>query len=619
MTLKTRVNIAAVISILLVAIILLIFGKLTENSVEARFQEASLMGKSALWKKIINSQYDHMEANTNTITRDRNILKAIKNADKAGLEETNSTYILLSANNIVTKLQIANLEAQVLFSAPDVFEGKTRKTLPSRVLTEGKVMRGIERDDDNKLYINFSFPVYSRGKPIGVASYMRDLQSAIEDFKLNDNSDTFIIDTNGNDEYSTDKKLLESLNFDLPALGSQSMVVAKHGDKVYSIAIQPLVGVDDNALAHLVSIKDQTESYHAQHSITLFSYLSIVTILLITVGSLTWYLRKNFKPLDTVVEMMSRISKGDLTDDPESTTSTDEIGKLVHAMSSMINNFRHIVSSVYTVTDNIDKTSQEISIGNYNLSKRTQEQTCSLEETAASMEEMTGTVKQNAESTQLANQLANTTRKNAEKGQRVVNNTINAMHEINDSSTKITDITTTIDSIAFQTNLLALNAAVEAARAGEEGRGFAVVANEVRSLAKRSADAAKEIKQLIGDSVEKVKIGTELVNESGQTLTSIVEDIKKVADIISEIDTASNEQTSGIDQINNAIAQMDGTTQQNVALVEASSASNNLLQEQAASLTKLMKFFQLKQVPAATSIERQQHAIAKDISTNVGE
>lgn len=614
MTLKTRINIAAVISILFVAIILLIFGNLIENSVEIRFQKASLAGKTALWKKIITSQFDHMEASTNSVTRDRGILKALKNSDESLLEENASTtYIRLSSTNTISKIQITNIKGQVLFSAPDNFKGKTRKTLPSLVLSKGEVMHGIERDDDNKLYINHVFPVYYKGKLVGAVIFMRDLQSAIEDFKLNDNSDIFIINANGDNEYSTDINLLKQLDLKLPVLGSQSMIVANLEDKVYSIAIQPLLGVDDNALAYLVSAKDQTESYHAQQSFSLFSYLSIVIVLLISVSCLTWYLRKNFKPLDTVIEMMNRISKGDLSDNTKSTANMDEIGQLIQSMSSMVNNLRHIVSEVYTATDNIDITSNEISIGNTNLSQRTQDQTCSLEETAASMEEMTGTVKQNAESTQLANQLANSARTNAEKGKLVVDSTINAMVEINNSSSKISDITSTIDSIAFQTNLLALNAAIEAARAGEQGRGFAVVASEVRTLAKRSADAAKEIKKLIEDSSEKVKIGTDMVDESGKTLSIILDDINKVADIIAEIDTASNEQTSGINQINNAVSQMDSMTQQNEALVEASAMSNNLLQEQATKLTELMSYFQLDNASRTVTKDHQQYVIAKDI------
>ncbi|MDH5387867.1 MAG: methyl-accepting chemotaxis protein [Gammaproteobacteria bacterium] len=597
MKLKTRINIAAVISILLVTVALLIFSQLIQNSVEQRFQEASLTGKSSLWKKIVNSQYDHMEANTSSITRDRDTLNALKKSNTVLLEENALTsYNMLSASSILTKLQITNLEGEVMFSAPENFDGYTNKTLPALAFKEGKVKRGIERDDDGKLYINLAFPVYVRGTPVGVVIFMRDLQSAIEDFKINDNSDAFIIGVKGDEEYSTDVNLLQNLKLDLPALDKQAMLVNKLGDKVYSIAMQPLLGVNNKALAHIVSAKDQTESYQEQQALSLFSYLSIVATLLLSVGGLMWYLRKNFLPLDIVIDKINRISKGELSEQATTVTQMDEIGQLIQATNSMTDNFRRIVTEVYVATDNIDKTSHQISIGNANLSQRTQEQTCSLEETAASMEEMTGTVKQNAESTQLANQLATSTRSNAEKGKQVVDSTITAMSEINSASTMISEITNTIDSIAFQTNLLALNAAIEAARAGKEGRGFAVVANEVRTLAKRSADAAKEIKQLIEDSVEKVRIGTDLVDESGKTLSIILEDINKVADIIEEIDTASNEQSSGIHQINNAVTQMDGMTQQNIALVEASADSNNLLQAQATKLTELMSFFQLDNV-----------------------
>ena len=616
MTLKTRINLAAVFSILLVAIILLIFSKLIENSVEVRFQEASLTGKTALWKKIITSQFDHMEANTSSISRDRDTLKALKVADRALIEENaESTYNMLSTSGIISKLQITNLEGEMLYSAPDNFEGYTNKNLPALAFKEGKVIRGIERDDDNKLYIIIAFPVYVRGIPVGVVIFMHDLQNAIEDFKLNDNADIFIINDKGDHEYTTDINLLEQLDFELPALGLQSMSVEKLDDKVYSVAVQPFFDIDGNSLAHLVSVKDQTESYQAQQSFSLFLYLSIIAALLISVGGLTWYLRKNFQPLDTVVEMMNKIAKGDLRNQNTSTTSNDEIGQLIKAMSSMTDNFQRIVTEVYTATNNINHTSQEISIGNESLSQRTQEQSSSLEETAASIEEMTETVKQNAGSAQLANQLANSTSDNAEKGKQVIDRTINAMTEINDSSARIADITSTIDSIAFQTNLLALNAAIEAARAGAEGRGFAVVANEVRTLAKRSADAAKEIKKLIEDSVEKAKIGTDLVDESGQTLISIINDIKKVANIVAEIDIASNEQSSGIQMINNAVTHMDGMNQQNVALVEESSSSNHLLQDQATNLTRLMEFFQLNQATTSTITgDCQKHEITRDIS-----
>lgn len=599
MTLKARVTISAVIALFLVITALLVFGQFNENSIEDRFQEASLTGKAALWKKIIASQFDHMESNTRSITRDRNTLNALKSRNTALIAENiSTTYNMLSAGGILTKLQIIDLNGQVLFSAPDNFEGKTRKALPGLSLEKGQVLRGIERDDDDMLYANLAIPVYVRGKLVGVVLYMRDLQGAIEDFKLNDNSDTFIVNNNNYVEYATDRNLLKQLSPTLPKLGTQTMSVEKVNEHIYSVAIQPLFGPDNRAFAHLVSANDQTESYRAEEIFSFYSYASIIIILLVSITGLTWYLRKSFSALDTVVGMMDRISKGDLSERITISSRNDEIGKLLRAMNSMTDNFRRIVGEVYTATDNIDKTSNSISIRNAELSQRTQEQSSSLEETAASMEEMTSTVRQNSESAQQTNQLASTALHSAENGKQVVGRTIDAMSEISDSSEKITDIITTIDSIAFQTNLLALNAAVEAARAGEQGRGFAVVASEVRVLAQRSASAAKEIKSLVQDSVEKSKAGTVLVDESGQTLTDIVDNIKKVANIIAEINIASREQSSGIDQINIAIAQMDTMTQQNETLVDASASANHLLQDQAKSLTALMDFFKLDQESA---------------------
>jgi len=298
------------------------------------------------------------------------------------------------------------------------------------------------------------------------------------------------------------------------------------------------------------------------------------------------------EPLKGGMDVMQALSSGDLT----STMDGDYEGEfaiLKDSINGTVTNLIDVVGNIRESSASIATASSEISQGNINLSQRTEEQASSLEETASSMEELTGTVKQNADNARQANQLAAGARDQAEKGGSVVNNAIEAMSEINSASKKIADIISVIDEIAFQTNLLALNAAVEAARAGEQGRGFAVVASEVRNLAQRSAGAAKEIKSLINDSVEKVDEGSRLVNESGQTLDEIVSSVKKVSDIIAEIAAASLEQSTGIEQVNQTVTQMDEVTQQNAALVEEAAAASESLDEQARGLDQLMTYFKL--------------------------
>lgn len=271
----------------------------------------------------------------------------------------------------------------------------------------------------------------------------------------------------------------------------------------------------------------------------------------------------------------------------------DELGQLGSAFNSMMDKLAAVVSQVRQGAATVASAAAQISTGAQDLSQRTSEQASALEETSSAMEEMTSTVKQNADNAKQANQLAVAARDVAEKGGAVTRQAVGAMDEINKSSKKIADIINVIDEIAFQTNLLALNAAVEAARAGEQGRGFAVVAAEVRNLAQRSATAAKEIKGLINESVQKVTDGSDLVNQSGKTLEEIVSSVKRVTDIIAEIAAASQEQSSGIDQVNKAIIQMDETTQQNAALVEESASASEGMQQQAAELLKLVEFFKV--------------------------
>jgi methyl-accepting chemotaxis protein len=294
--------------------------------------------------------------------------------------------------------------------------------------------------------------------------------------------------------------------------------------------------------------------------------------------------------LRSLLAVIARMTNGELGTNIH-IDSQDEFGQLLTQLQALDRKLAGIVISVHGSADSVGTAARELSQGNDDLSQRTQEQAAALEETASSMEEMAATVKQNADSVRTANQLSISARTQADRGGGVLQNAVNAMAEINESSRKIADIVGVVDEIAFQTNLLALNAAVEAARAGEQGRGFAVVASEVRNLAQRSAAAAKEIKGLIQSSVERVKAGTDLVGDSGRSMQEITLSIRKLTDIVAEISAATEEQARSIDEVNRAVAQIDSVTQQNAALVEEAAAASKSMEHRTAQLLEEVGFF----------------------------
>jgi len=298
-------------------------------------------------------------------------------------------------------------------------------------------------------------------------------------------------------------------------------------------------------------------------------------------------------PLAQAADSARRIADGDLTT-PIHSEGRDEAAQLLQALQGMQDKLSQVVSRVRSNAEGVATASAQIAQGNQDLSSRTEQQASALEETAASMDELSSTVRQNAENAQQANQLAMSASTVAAQGGEVVAQVVDTMKTINDSSRRIADITSVIDGIAFQTNILALNAAVEAARAGEQGRGFAVVAGEVRNLAQRSGEAAKEIKELIGASVERVEQGTALVDRAGATMTEVVASIRRVTDIVGEISAASSEQSSGVAQVGQAVTQMDQATQQNAALVEESAAAATSLNSQASQMLESVSVFRLR-------------------------
>ncbi|MDT8841469.1 methyl-accepting chemotaxis protein [Paraburkholderia fungorum] len=335
----------------------------------------------------------------------------------------------------------------------------------------------------------------------------------------------------------------------------------------------------------------------AQSNFEVFRMVSAAALLIGVIAAALSYLtlsRAIARPLDAALGHFDAISAGDLRR-PVVVTSRDEMGQLLEGIAKMQRNLTETVRTVRSGSESIATATRQIAAGNIDLSSRTEEQASALQETASSMEELTGTVKQNADNARQASSLAANASEIANKGSAVVGQVVGTMGDINQSSAKIADIISIIEGIAFQTNILALNAAVEAARAGEEGRGFAVVAGEVRSLAQRSSAAAKEIKELIDTSVERVQSGSALVDEAGRTMTEIIGAVQRVTDIMGEIAAASEEQSSGIDQVARAVTQMDEVTQQNAALVEEAAAAASSLEDQAGKLRAAVAVFQLEE------------------------
>jgi methyl-accepting chemotaxis protein len=353
------------------------------------------------------------------------------------------------------------------------------------------------------------------------------------------------------------------------------------------------------ALSELVRLADEqrdaqvatihTDATRASVGLGLFALLAAA----VAIG-LSWRQQTRIvHDLELAAAAARRVAQGDLSD-VASTSRDDEVGNLLRAQATMVTQLQRLVQQVRQSADVIQAASGEVASGNTDLSHRTEQAASNLQQTASSMEQLTGTVRQSAEAATQANQLASSASAVAKRGGTVVAQVVSTMDEINTSSKKIVEIISVIDGIAFQTNILALNAAVEAARAGEQGRGFAVVAAEVRNLAQRSANAAREIKALIGASVDRVETGSQLVQDAGSTMNEIVASVQRVSAIISEITAAAAEQSQGIGQVNSAVTQLDQMTQQNAALVEQSAAAADSLNEHAQRLSASVAVFRLQ-------------------------
>lgn len=398
-------------------------------------------------------------------------------------------------------------------------------------------------------------------------------------------------------------------NYDIYHNALAELIQLLGAGKINEFFDQPTQGYQDGFEKQYVAYMEQNDRLYdiavsdnnASYSQAMWILVGVMIVVLAVIFAVWFGIKASLvAPMNRLIDSIRHIAGGDLVK-PIEVDGSNEMGQLAESLRHMQGELMRTVGDVRNGANAIYSGASEIATGNNDLSSRTEQQAASLEETAASMEQLTATVKQNAENARQASHLALSASETAQRGGKVVDNVVQTMRDISTSSQKIADIISVIDGIAFQTNILALNAAVEAARAGEQGRGFAVVAGEVRNLAQRSAQAAREIKSLIEDSVGKVDVGSTLVESAGETMAEIVSAVTRVTDIMGEIASASDEQSRGIDQVGLAVAEMDRVTQQNAALVEESAAAAAALEEQASRLTEAVAVFRIQQQQRETS------------------
>ena len=408
-------------------------------------------------------------------------------------------------------------------------------------------------------------------------------------------------------------------NYDIYHNALAELIQLLGAGKINEFFDQPTQGYQDGFEKQYVAYMEQNDRLYdiavsdnnASYSQAMWILVGVMIVVLAVIFAVWFGIKASLvAPMNRLIDSIRHIAGGDLGK-PIEVDGSNEMGQLAESLRHMQGELMRTVGDVRNGANAIYSGASEIATGNNDLSSRTEQQAASLEETAASMEQLTATVKQNAENARQASHLALSASETAQRGGKVVDNVVQTMRDISTSSQKIADIISVIDGIAFQTNILALNAAVEAARAGEQGRGFAVVAGEVRNLAQRSAQAAREIKSLIEDSVGKVDVGSTLVESAGETMAEIVSAVTRVTDIMGEIASASDEQSRGIDQVGLAVAEMDRVTQQNAALVEESAAAAAALEEQASRLTEAVAVFRIQQQQQQ---QRETSAVVKTVT-----
>ncbi|MCP5445591.1 MAG: methyl-accepting chemotaxis protein [Chromatiaceae bacterium] len=627
MTLKARIIVVSSIATLLVAFCLSIAGKISRDEVESRFEQSALQGKAILWKKILASQLDHMEAALPALTRSREVLKAIGAGDPDEIEKfTIGTFNRLSVSGTISKLQLVDSTGRILFSKPDGNPGSVKGGLVEQAILNKELRSGLERDGDGHLNVVLATPLYSRGKLVGAGVLIKNLQPSVEDFKANDGTEVFVLDTQGRPEYTTASELNDSVSHNLPELGQTKFAYTDADAQIYSVVALTIQDSQQTPLGYLITATDTTESVLQQRSINTVFIIGTFAIITVSLLGIYWYINRSFKPLNNAVAVMRAVADGDLTvaisnEHKTARGSNDEIGQLLQAAKTMVARLHRMVGGISEVGDRLTSSAEKV----FSITKDTRNgitsQQSDIERVASAINEMAATVQGVASS---AINAAETTRQaddEAESGKQVVALTIAATHalaeevekasvviqQLESDSEHIGSILDVIRGIAEQTNLLALNAAIEAARAGEQGRGFAVVADEVRTLAGRTQQSTQEIQKMIEklqaraknaagvmeEGRKQAQLSTEQAARAQNALMDITTSVNRIAEMNIQIATATEQQSAVAEEINRNVNGITEVSKRTAAAAEQTASASEALSQLAIELQETTRQFKV--------------------------
>ena len=621
MTLKTRILLFAAAAILIVAAALAAAGWMAQQKSDERFTEATIQGNAALWAKSIEGQLEQMAANTSALTRNRGVTNALrkKQFDKVP-EGAVASYRRLSTLQVISKLQVTDAQGKVVASDPKTFSGVTNKALVKRALQENKVVRGVEADDDGQLVAVVAFPLTARGKPVGAGVYMRDLNAAARGFAETNGAELFIVGRDGRPGIATNADLFGALRVESAGFGARHLSARAVEGVTYAVTQFPLIGIDGRPLADLYSAKDYSDSYRGQEAINRLAYLITALVVGASLAGLYFFLNYAFRPLRRTVDLVNEVAAGDLTQKIE-VHGSDETAEVLAAVRTMVENLHDMIGGINGSTDQLGAAADGMSSVAEQTSQGIRRQQGETDQVATSVNEMSATIQEVASSAARAAEAAQKASDDARAGRGVVTTAIDSIdalaHEVEQAaeaiqrlesdSNNIGSVVDVINEIADQTNLLALNAAIEAARAGEQGRGFAVVADEVRTLATRTQQSTKEIREMIeklqqaaGQAASTMQQGRERAGASveqaaraGEALAGITDAVVTISEMNTQIAAGAEQQGGVAEEINRRVETIRDVAGQSADGAQQTAAASEQLSGEVKQLRSLVSRFRV--------------------------